>query len=90
MELEQPYTVTLDDTWGKCPTWWRNIISHIDREHHGYQHKLTMAVDAYMDTLSNWFLEHYSAHYSLGGGREVTQLHFPNQETYLQCVLAWS
>jgi len=91
VELEQPYTVTLDGTWSNCPTWWHNIIHHIDREHLGHQHKLSMAVSAYVDTLSNWFLEHYNTRYCPGGWSEPEgQLHFPNRETYLQCVLTWT
>jgi len=90
MELEQPYTVTLSDTWSKCPTWWHNIIYHIDQEHLGHKHKLSMAVSVYLDILSSWFQEHYNARYCPGGWSELSQLHFPNRETYLECVLTWS
>lgn len=72
--VDKPVVLVFHESYVNYPVWFKNIVHHVSLQ----------VTDDDNDPLDVWFGSHYGAEFS---SHSVT---FPNQETYTQCVLAWS
>jgi len=78
MELNQPVVVDVASRW---PPWYRRCIDsmNIYRPELSYWDQAGLMIE--------WWRTHYDAELKMPYLETLT---FPNQETYLECILAWS
>ena len=83
MELKQAQKVlvVLPFSWDEKPTWYRNCVTSIQYTDTRESHIVHM----------EWFRTHYNATICWEDGDPVAwHITFPDQETYMECVLTWS
>ena len=84
MELSEGgrVVIVMPWAWNEMPSWFRNCLNNM-----GLQWGMTSF--QYVPIINKWFNERYGARYfcQLKGPWTVE---FPNQDTYMECVLTWS
>jgi hypothetical protein len=84
MELSERDTVLIGMpwAWNEMPLWFRNCCNNMG---------LGWGMTSFqcVPIINKWFNERYGARYYCQPKGPWT-VEFPNQETYLECVLTWS
>jgi hypothetical protein len=84
MELSEGgrVVIVMPWAWNEMPSWFRNCLNN-----RGLQWGMTSF--QYVPIINKWFHERYGARYFCQPKGPWT-VEFPNQETYMECVLTWS